>query len=234
MLILSPRAVERLESYTPPWPLPKIFRMTKGGKLIEGIFEGETINTPSMLCVEDYHRRARMGEGARRARRPDRAGRRQRRGDPRLGRHGRPGSRILARIPATALQHHRLPRRSPTRTCSPRATRRRRRFAKGIAATLETEGVAFDIGAYRDAPPGLRIWCGATVETRRPRGADALARLGLRAGEGEARESGLTAIRRHRRREPGRSAASDRSTRAASPSAASMAARRSRRPDDAS
>jgi phosphoserine aminotransferase len=162
MLILSPRAVARLESYTPPWPLPKIFRMTKGGKLIEGIFEGETINTPSMLCVEDYldalewanslgGLKALIAKADANARAI-------------LGWAERtPWIANLARDPATA---------SNTSVClvladpdvlgkGPEAIAA---VAKGIAATLEREGVAHDIGAYRDAPPGLRIWCGATVQ----------------------------------------------------------------------
>ena len=162
MLILSPRAVERLESYVPAWPLPKIFRMTKGGKLNEGIFQGETINTPSMLCVEDYLDALHWG---------------QREGglDGLVARSDANARTILdwvtrtswvanlARDPATA---------SNTSVCltiadpdvvgrGPDAVAA---FAKGLAALLEQEGVAFDIGAYRDAPPGLRIWCGATVE----------------------------------------------------------------------
>jgi phosphoserine aminotransferase len=163
MLILSPRAVERLESYTPPWPLPKIFRMTKGGKLIEGIFEGETINTPSMLCVEDYidaleWARSLGGLGALIAKADANA-------RTILGWVERsPWVANLARDPATA---------SNTSVClviadpdvlakGPEAVAA---VAKGIAAALEKEGVAYDIGAYRDAPPGLRIWCGATVES---------------------------------------------------------------------
>jgi phosphoserine aminotransferase len=162
MLILSPRAVERLESHTPPWPLPKIFRMTKGGKLIEGIFEGETINTPSMLCVEDYIDALEwaQGEGGLAA----------------LVAKADANARVvldwaaatpwianLARDPATA---------SNTSVClviaDPDVLAKGEdavaAVAKGIAATLEREGVAYDIGAYRDAPPGLRIWCGATIE----------------------------------------------------------------------
>ena len=158
MIVLSPRAVERLESYTPPWPLPKIFRLTKGGKLIEGIFEGATINTPSMLAVEDYlaaldWARAVGGlEGL-------------------MGRadanaqaiHDFTASRDwienLASDPATW---------SNTSVClkftDPRITDGAA-FAKAVAKRLEAEAVAYDIGAYRDAPPGLRIWCGGTVET---------------------------------------------------------------------
>jgi phosphoserine aminotransferase len=162
MLILSPRAVARLESYTPPWPLPKIFRMTKGGKLIEGIFEGETINTPSMLAVEDYidalqWARSIGGLDALIAKADANA-------EVIQGWAARrPWIANLSKDPATA---------SNTSLClsivdpdvvakGPEAIAA---VAKGIASTLEKEGVAFDIGAYRDAPPGLRIWCGATVE----------------------------------------------------------------------
>ena len=163
MLILSPRAVERLESYTPPWPLPKIFRMTKGGKLNEGIFEGETINTPSMLCVEDYLDALDWAQIDRRAQGADRARRRQRQGDRRLGRRARRGSSSSPSDPAI---------RSNTSVClkivDPAVLKlpadAQAAFVKGIAAALEKEGVAYDIDAYRDAPPGLRIWCGATVE----------------------------------------------------------------------
>lgn len=162
MLILSPRAVERLETYKPAWPLPKIFRMTKGGKLIEGIFQGETINTPSMLCVEDYIDALEWAKSI----------------GSLNGLVAKADSNAkvildwvaktpwianLAKVPATA---------SNTSVClvvadpdvvakGPEAVAQ---VAKGIAAALEKEGVALDIGAYRDAPPGLRIWCGATVE----------------------------------------------------------------------
>ena len=158
MLILSPRAVERLESYTPPWPMPKIFRMTKGGKLIEGIFVGETINTPSMLAVEDYLVALAWGQSIC--------------GLPALMARADANAKAifdfcdardwianLAVDPAT---------RSNTSVClkftDPRITDGAA-FAKAVAKRLEGEGVALDIGAYRDAPPGLRIWCGATVET---------------------------------------------------------------------
>jgi len=153
VLILGPRAVERLESHTPPWPLPKIFRLTKGGKLIEGIFAGETINTPSMLAVEDYLDALRWAESIG--------------GLPAL--HARadanfaalqawidrtPWAENLASVPAT---------RSNTSVCiridGPAD------LPKAMASLLEKEGVAFDINGYRDAPPSLRIWCGATVET---------------------------------------------------------------------
>jgi phosphoserine aminotransferase len=162
MLILSPRAVARLESYTPPWPLPKIFRLTKGGALIEGIFQGETINTPSMLCVEDYldtleWAKATGGLAALRARADANAG-------------------VIAEWVARTNWADFLARdptlRSNTSVClkfvDPAVSRLSRdqqaAFAKTIAAVLEDEGVAYDIAAYRDAPPGLRIWCGSTVE----------------------------------------------------------------------
>jgi phosphoserine aminotransferase len=162
MIILGPRAVERLESYKPAWPLPKVFRMTKGGKLIEGIFEGETINTPSMLCVEDYIDAllwaksvgglkglfARADANAKAI--ADWAAR-------------TPWVDFLARVPAT---------RSNTSVClkvvdkdvTALPAESQAAFAKALAGALEKEKVAFDIGGYRDAPPGLRIWCGATVE----------------------------------------------------------------------
>jgi phosphoserine aminotransferase len=157
MLILGPRAVERLESHVPAWPMPKIFRMTKGGKLIEGIFEGETINTPSMLAVEDYLVTLKWAE---------KTG-----GLPALISRCAANAGIiqdflnnkewlanLAVDPTTA---------STTSVClkfdDPRI-RDGAAFAKAVAKRLEREGVALDAGAYRDAPPGLRIWCGATVE----------------------------------------------------------------------
>ncbi len=158
MLILSPRAVERLESYTPAWPLPKIFRLTKGGKLIEGIFKGETINTPSMLAVEDYLVAldwARSVGGLK-------------------GMIARADANtaaitgfvethdwidFLATDPAT---------RSNTSVCLKFTDDRiadGAAFAKAVAKRLADENIALDIGAYRDAPAGLRIWCGSTVET---------------------------------------------------------------------
>lgn len=158
MLILSPRAVSRLESYTPPWPLPKIFRLTKGGKLIDGIFRGETINTPSMLAVEDYlvaldWARELGGLSALVARCEANA--------DVIARFCASHDWIanLAEDPATA---------STTSVClkfTDPAIKEGAAFAKSVAKRLEAEGVAYDIGAYRDAPPGLRIWCGATVET---------------------------------------------------------------------
>ncbi|MFN3688955.1 phosphoserine transaminase [Salinarimonas sp.] len=162
MLILSPRAVERLESYKPAWPLPKIFRLTKGGKLIEGIFKGETINTPSMLCVEDYIDALRWAKGL------GGLDALVARADANAGAIAdwvarTPWVANLAKDPATA---------SNTSVClvivDPDVVAKGEEavaaVAKGIASRLEKEGVAFDIGAYRDAPPGLRIWCGATVE----------------------------------------------------------------------
>jgi phosphoserine aminotransferase len=162
MLILSPRAVARLESYTPPWPLPKIFRMAKAGKLNEGIFEGETINTPSMLCLEDYldtleWAKSVGGLSALRARADANA---------RVIAEWVERTKwidFLARDPAS---------RSNTSVClkvvdpaiGRLAPEAQAAFVKGIAAALEKEGVAYDIDAYRDAPPGLRIWCGSTVE----------------------------------------------------------------------
>jgi phosphoserine aminotransferase len=158
VLILSPRAVARLESHTPAWPMPKIFRMTKGGKLIEGLFEGETINTPSMLCVEDYlvalkWAKAIGGLKALIARAEANA---QVIADFVAGRDWIAN---LAADPATA---------STTSVCLKFTDARIRdgaAFAKAVAKRLEKEGVALDAGAYRDAPPGLRIWCGSTVET---------------------------------------------------------------------
>jgi phosphoserine aminotransferase len=163
MLVLSPRAVERLESYTPAWPMPKIFRMTKGGKLIADIFEGATINTPSMLCVEDALDGLKWGE--------------------QVG--GLKG--LIARTEANmaaitkwvegtddfAFLAKDARFRSPTSVClvvtapwfKALAPDAQAAAAKKLAALLETENVALDIGAYRDAPAGLRIWAGATIET---------------------------------------------------------------------
>ena len=152
MIILSPSAVKRLESYTPPWPLPKIFKLTKKGRLIDGIFRGETINTPSMLCVADYLDALAWvdsigGLSAAIAR-----------SEANLAIikefvEKTPWLSFLAQDSATV---------SNTSVClsvdaSPEQV-------KEITKRLEAEAVAFDIGAYRDAPPGLRIWCGATIE----------------------------------------------------------------------
>ncbi|SCY22990.1 phosphoserine transaminase [Paracoccus tibetensis] len=158
VLILSPRAVERLESYTPAWPLPKIFRMTKGGKLIEGIFKGETINTPSMLAVEDYLVALKWAQSlgglpALIARADANAG------AVRDFIAGKDWIADLAEDAATA---------STTSVClkfTDPAIKDGAAFAKAVAKRLEKEGVALDAGAYRDAPAGLRIWCGSTVET---------------------------------------------------------------------
>jgi len=162
MIILSPRAVERLESYTPPWPLPKIFRLTKGGKLIDGIFTGATINTPSMLCVEDYIDALEWAKSV----------------GSLDGLMNRADDNFdileewvaktdwvdfLARAPET---------RSNTSVCfsivdaqiAALGEDEQRAFVKKLTGLLEVEGAAFDIGGYRDAPPGLRIWAGGTVE----------------------------------------------------------------------
>jgi phosphoserine aminotransferase len=162
VLILSPCAVERLESYTPAWPLPKIFRLTKGGKLIEGVFKGETINTPSMLCVEDYLDALNWSKSV----------------GGLSGLIGRADANLqvlagwvdktpwvdfLASDPAT---------RSNTSVClkvvdpavAALPAEQQAAFAKAMVSALDAEGVAYDIGAYRDAPSGLRIWSGATVE----------------------------------------------------------------------
>lgn len=162
VLILGPRAVERLETYTPQWPLPKIFRMTKGGKLIEGIFEGATINTPSMLCVEDYldalqWAKSIGGLGALMKRADDNFAVL----DQFVGQA--PWLENLAKVPET---------RSNTSVClrivDPVVValepEKQAAFAKAIVNRLDKAGVAYDIGAYRDAPSGLRIWAGATVE----------------------------------------------------------------------
>jgi phosphoserine aminotransferase len=157
MLILSPRAVARLESHTPPWPVPKIFRLTKGGELIRGIFRGETINTPSMLCAEDYLQalawaRSIGGLEALFARADANAGVVA----DFVAAHD--WIDFLAVDPATRSNTSVCLRFTDARIADPAA------FAKAVARRLEAEGVAYDIGAYRDAPPGLRIWCGGTVE----------------------------------------------------------------------
>ncbi|HEY5301175.1 MAG TPA: phosphoserine transaminase [Acetobacteraceae bacterium] len=152
MLALSPRAVARLESHTPAWPMPKIFRLTKGGKLIEGVFKGETINTPSMLCAEDALDGLRWAES--------------------VGGLAALVARSEANLDAVAAWVARTPwaaflaEDAATRSCTSICLRvDPPELAKAIAALLDKEGVAYDIGAYRDAPPGLRIWGGATVET---------------------------------------------------------------------
>jgi phosphoserine aminotransferase len=162
-VILPPRAVDRLETYKPAWPLPKIFRLTKGGKLIDGIFVGETINTPSMLCVEDYLDALKWAESlgglsALRARADKNAATLdawvQR--TPWVGHLAvAPDTRSNTSVCLTIQDPDVLAKGNDTVA----------KVAKGIVSALEKEGVAFDIGAYRDAPAGLRIWCGATVET---------------------------------------------------------------------
>ncbi|RRH69231.1 phosphoserine transaminase [Falsigemmobacter faecalis] len=157
VLILSPRAVERLENYTPAWPLPKIFRLTSKGKISEGIFVGETINTPSMLCVEDYLVALKWAQNlgglkgliARSEANADAV---------KTFIADKPWIANLAVDPATA---------SCTSVCLKFTDARIKdaaAFAKAVAKRLEKEGVALDAGAYRDAPAGLRLWCGATVE----------------------------------------------------------------------
>jgi phosphoserine aminotransferase len=163
MLILSPRAVERLTSYTPPRPLPKIFRLTNNGKLIEGIFEGETINTPSMLCVEDYLDTLQWAKsiGGLKALMA------------RSDANAKAIAGWVARTPWIDFLAQNPAVRSNTSVClkvvDPAVLKlsadAQAAFVKSLAAALEKEGVAYDIDAYRDAPPGLRIWCGATVET---------------------------------------------------------------------
>lgn len=163
MLILSPRAVARLESHTPSWPLPKIFRLTKDGKLIEGIFKGDTINTPSMLAVEDYLDTLDWAE---------RIG-----GLKALHARADANAKVVydwvARTPWIAPLAADPATYSNTGVCLviadpdvlARGDAAVSAFAAGIVERLDREGVALDIGAYRDAPAGLRIWCGATVET---------------------------------------------------------------------
>ncbi len=162
LLILSPRAVERLESYAPPWPMPKLFRMTKGGKLNREIFEGATINTPSMLCVEDWLDTLKWAASIG--------------GLPELKARADANLGVLATwvdaTPWVAFLAEDAASRSNTSVClkvvDPTITAlpadAQADFAKRLASLLEKEGVALDIGGYRDAPPGLRIWCGATVD----------------------------------------------------------------------
>jgi phosphoserine aminotransferase len=163
MLVLSPRAVERLESYAPAWPLPKIFRMTKGGKFMKEVFEGETINTPSMLALEDYLDALNWAEGVG--------------GAKALMARADANARVLFDWLETSRWAKNLAvvpnTRSNTSVCmtfsdaaiTARPLEAQAAFAKAIAATLDKEGVANDIAFYRDAPPGLRIWTGSTVET---------------------------------------------------------------------
>ena len=152
MLILSPRAVERLESYTPAWPLPKIFRMTSGGKLIEGLFKGETINTPSMLCVVDYLDALAWVE--------------QIGGVPATIARSQANLQVIEEFVAATPWIHFLAQdpavRSNTSVCLTLDLPEDK--VKQLVKLLEAEGAAYDIGAYKDAPAGIRIWCGATVE----------------------------------------------------------------------
>ena len=162
MLVLSPRAVARLESYTPPWPLPKIFRMTKGGKLNEGIFEGETINTPSMLCVEDYLDALNWAKSVG--------------GLKALIARADANTKVLADWKAKTPWIDFLAKdpaiRSNTSVClkvvDPAITSLSAgcagRFRQEAGRAVEKEGAGYDFAHYRDAPAGLRIWCGATVE----------------------------------------------------------------------
>jgi len=152
MLILGPRAVERLESYSPPWPMPKIFRMTTGGKLTEGLFQGDTINTPSMLCVADYLDALAW---------VDRMG-----GVKATMARSEANLKVLADFVATNDWISFLPKdpatRSNTSVCMTLSVSAEQ--VKKMVQLLEAQGVAYDIGAYKDAPAGIRIWCGATVE----------------------------------------------------------------------
>jgi len=157
MLALSPRAVARLESHTPSWPLPKVFRLTKGGKLIEGIFKGDTINTPSMLCVEDALDGLRWAESVG--------------GLPGLIARAEGNLKLVADWVAQSDWAAFLAEDPATRSCTSVCLRfrdlpseRQPEIAKRMTAFLEREGVALDAAHYRDAPPGLRLWCGATVE----------------------------------------------------------------------
>ena len=163
MLALSPRAVARLESYSPPWPMPKIFRLSSGGKLSEGIFKGETINTPSMLCVEDALDGLRWAESIG--------------GLKGLIARSEANLAAIADWVAAGSGYGFLAQDAATRSCTSicltisapwftaLGAEAQAAAAKKVASLLEKEGVALDAGAYRDAPPGLRIWGGATVET---------------------------------------------------------------------
>jgi phosphoserine aminotransferase len=162
VIILGPRAAERLETYKPPWPVPKIFRLTKGGKLIEGVFEGETINTPSMLCVEDYIDALQWAKSFA--------------GLKALVARADANARVIAdwvdRTPWVDFLARAPETRSNTSVClkvvdpaiAALSADGQAAFAKALAAFLEKEKVAFDIGSYRDAPAGLRVWCGTTIE----------------------------------------------------------------------
>jgi len=162
MLVLSPRAVQRLETYTPPWPLPKIFRLTKGGKLMEDVFKGSTINTPSMLCVEDALDALRWVEA--------------------IGGAKGTVERSRANLAAVAAWVEKtdwvdfLASDPATRSCTSiclsivdpwfraLAPEQQAPFIKSLTGLLDKRGVAYDIGSYVEAPPGLRLWGGATVD----------------------------------------------------------------------
>ena len=157
MLVLSPRAIQRLESYSPPWPMPKIFRLTSGGKFSEAIFKGDTINTPSLLCVEDAIDGLKWGESVG--------------GLKGLIARSQANLGVLEKFAAERAWIGFLAAdkaiRSNTSVClvfTKLPADRKAAAAKKIADLLESEKAAYDVGAYRDAPPGLRIWCGATVE----------------------------------------------------------------------
>ncbi len=152
MLILSPRAVERIEAYNPPWPMPKVFRMKSGGKLIEGLFKGETINTPSMLCVSDYLDALKWAESIG--------------GVKGTITRSEANLKVIEDFVAAndwiSFLAQTQATRSNTSVClTLKATEEQ---VKKLVKLLDAEGVAYDIGAYKDAPAGLRIWCGATVE----------------------------------------------------------------------
>lgn len=154
VIILGPRAVERLETYTPAWPLPKVFRLVSKGKLAEGVFKGETINTPSMLAVEDAIFALEWGKSIGGA-------------EGMVARSNANAAALDAIVQARPWLGHLAPdpaTRSTTSVCLT-VEGADEAFIKAFAGLLEKEGAAFDIAGYRDAPPGLRIWCGATVDT---------------------------------------------------------------------
>ncbi|QHN02587.1 phosphoserine transaminase [Granulicella sp. WH15] len=163
MLVLSPRAVERLESYKPAWPLPKIFRLVKGSKLIEGIFQGETINTPSMVAVEDALDGLRWAKSIG--------------GLPELIRRSESNLRAVVDWQSKSTWCGFLAQRPETRSCTSicltivdptvaaLSAEQQAKFVKDLVSLVESEGVGYDIASYRDAPSGLRVWGGATVET---------------------------------------------------------------------
>jgi phosphoserine aminotransferase len=164
MLVLSPRAVQRLESHTPPWPMPKIFRLTSGGKLNAGIFKGDTINTPSMLCVEDYLDALNWAKSVG--------------GLKALIARADANTQVIADWVAKTPWIEFLAKdpaiRSNTSVCLKVVDRavlalsaeEQAKFAKTVVNAIEQDGAGYDLGAYRDAPPGLRIWCGATIESQ--------------------------------------------------------------------